>query len=107
MTEKTKVPNKASKATIPAPATEPIKEAKPEKQKKEKLIRDGFTMPASEYAQLAAIKERCLKSSVNAKKSEVLRAALKSLANLSDVDLTKAITALDFIKTGRPGKDPS
>ena len=121
MTERTKRPPKAAKAI--ADGSTQIKTPKPakpgkavpvaavttdvklEKHKKEKMVRDSFTMPGNDYAQLAMIKERCLKSSVNAKKSEVLRAALKCLASLSDIELTKAITDLDFIKTGRPSKN--
>ena len=102
MPEKTNHPVKAAKTM---PAIEAAKEVKTDKPKKEKMIRDSFTMPANDYVQLALIKERCLQSSVNAKKSEVLRAALKCLASLSDVELTKAITDLDFIKTGRPSKN--
>ena len=95
---------KVVRAPKAAPVAVVVKEVKVDKHKKEKMVRDSFSMPESDYAQLAAIKERCLKSSVGVKKSEVLRAALKCLAGLSDVELTKAITDLDIIKTGRPAK---
>lgn len=68
-------------------------------------MRDSFTMPEIDYAHISALKERCLKAGVSAKKSEVLRAALKCLSNLSDKALTKAITDLEAIKTGRPAKN--
>ena len=90
---------------VPAVATVTVvAETKPEKHKKPKMIRDSFSMTEGEYSYIATIKARCLKSGVSAKKSEVLRAALKCLISLSDVELTKAITDLDFIKTGRPQK---
>lgn len=79
-------------------------EAKPAKAKKAKLVRDSFTMPESEYAAIATLKERCLSSGVAAKKSEILRAALAGLSKLSDADVTAAIRSLDAIKTGRPEK---
>lgn len=105
------VATKPAKITNPAPTPEKVapivptvKEVKGEKHKKPKMIRDSFTMLESDYAQIAALKERCVKAGVSAKKSEVLRAALKCLASVSDLELTKAISDLDVIKTGRPAK---
>jgi len=88
----TKVPDTAK---IAAPA-------KPGKLKKPKLVRDSFTMPENEYAIIAALKKRCLVAGVPAKKSEILRAAIASLAKLSDSGLLAAIKRLEVIKTGRP-----
>jgi len=79
-------------------------EAKPPKAKKAKLVRDSFTMPESEYAAIATLKKRCLNLGVAAKKSEVLRAAIITLAQLSDLDVAAAIQGLEVIKTGRPAK---
>jgi hypothetical protein len=79
-------------------------EAKPPKAKKAKLVRDSFTMPESEYAAIATLKKRCLNLGVAAKKSEILRAAIFTLAQLSDLDVAAAIEGLDAIKTGRPAK---
>jgi hypothetical protein len=84
--------------------TQEIKKAKPAKVKKAKLVRDSFTMPDGEYAQIAALKARCLKAGVVAKKSEILRAAVASLAKLSDAAVLAAVRRLDVIKTGRPAK---
>ena len=95
---------KAAPVAKSTPAAVVAEVAKVEKHKKIKMVRDSFTMPENDYAQIAAIKDRCLKSSVSVKKSEVLRAALKCLSGLSDLELTKAITDLDIIKTGRPAK---
>jgi len=50
------------------------------KVEKERLIRDGFTIPESEYDLIAAIKKRCLSKGMAVKKSEVLRAAIISFA---------------------------
>ena len=84
--------------------TQEIRKAKPAKVKKAKLVRDSFTMPEGEYAQIAALKARCLKTGVVAKKSEILRAAVASLAKLSDAAVLAAVRRLDVIKTGRPAK---
>jgi hypothetical protein len=61
-------------------------------------------MPQNDYAHIAALKERCLKAGLSAKKSEVLRAALVCFSKLSDKDLIKVISDLESIKTVRPSK---
>ena len=78
--------------------------SKPGKVKKPKLVRDSFAMPKGEYTVIATLKERCQKSGVPAKKSEILRAAIANLAKLSDASLAGAIRHLEVIKTGRPAK---
>jgi len=92
-------------ASKPEPlVAKPVKAGKPVKAKKPKLVRDSFTMPESEYAQIAALKKRCLVAGVSAKKSEILRAAVANLAKLSDASVVSALRRLDVIKTGRPAK---
>lgn len=86
-------------AEWPTPAVSPAVVAKPAKVK---LVRDSFTIPAGEYAQLAALKQRALKAAYPAKKSELLRAGIRLLAALPDKDLLAALQALPAIKTGRP-----
>ena len=88
----------------PEPFVAKGKAGKPPKAKKAKLIRDSFTMPDGEYAQIAAIKKRCLDAGVSAKKSEILRAAVANLAKLSDASVVAAVRRLEVIKTGRPAK---
>jgi hypothetical protein len=72
------------------------------KVEKEKLIRDSFTIPESEYDLIAAIKKRCLAKGMAVKKSEVLRAAIITFAALNDAAVTKALKAVEVLKTGRP-----
>jgi hypothetical protein len=83
-------------------APEPAKPAP--KPAKVKLVRDGFTIPASEYAVLAALKQRALAAAHPAKKSELLRAGIKLLAGLNDKAFLAALNAVPAVKTGRPGK---
>lgn len=97
-----------AKATTPpqpaapmAPAPMPAVEAKPPKQK---LVRDSFTIPRSEYQQLDALKQRLVRLMRPTKKSELLRAGIKLLAALPDDALRAAAEAVPSIKTGRPGK---
>lgn len=91
----TKAPLVASKKTAAA---------KPAKVKKSKLVRDSFTMPEGEYAEIAALKKRCQKSGRPAKKSEILRVAIANLTKLSDSALVAAVQQLAVVKTGRPAK---
>lgn len=72
--------------------------------KKPKVVRDSFTMPQSEYQKIGQIKALCLKSGLQVKKSEVLRAGVMALCAMSEAQLNKAMSALDKIKTGRPNK---
>lgn len=83
---------------------EGVKEVKAVKKAKLKVVRDSFTMPQSEYQKIADIKELCLKSGVQVKKSEVLRAGVIALCAMNEAQLNSAMGALDKIKTGRPNK---
>ena len=92
-------------AALPTPPRKkPAKEGKPAKAKKVKLVRDSFTLPEPEYETISRLKKRCLKAGLAAKKSEILRAAVASLAALTDAALLATVRHLKVIKTGRPAK---
>ena len=102
-------PTVARKAPSAALAKTGRKVAKPAKTEdktadKKKVIRDSFTMPQDDYAKIAALKQICLKAGVHAKKSELLRAGLHTLAGLSSAQLKQALARLQPIKAGRPKK---
>lgn len=78
--------------------------AKAVKEKKPKLVRDSFTFPKAEYEVLEAMKQRAAKLKVMVKKTELLRAGIKSLAALGDAAFLSAIAAVPSLKTGRPAK---
>ncbi|MGE0329576.1 MAG: hypothetical protein AB7P37_02660 [Ramlibacter sp.] len=88
-------------AAKPAPVAKPAKADKP---KKPKLVRDSFTIPKAEYTVLDDLKQRAARLGAPAKKSEVLRAGIKALAQMSDAAFQSAMAAVPAIKTGRPGK---
>jgi hypothetical protein len=77
-------------------------EAKTKHVKKEKVVRDSFTMPKSDYAKIASLKVKCQKNGVHVKKSELLRAALALLDAAPEKRLIRVIKALETVKTGRP-----
>jgi predicted component of type VI protein secretion system len=87
-----------------APLAKPAAPAKPVKPPKAKLVRDSFTMPQSDFALIAALKDRALGFKRPTKKSELLRAGLQALAGLNDGALQTALNALAPLKPGRPKK---
>ena len=66
-----------------------------------KVVRDGFTMPRGDYDILKSLKAQCLKSGVDVKKSELLRAGILALAALPAVELLSRMRALPVVKAGR------
>lgn len=87
-----------------APLARPAAPAKSARPPKAKLVRDSFTMPQSEFALIAALKDRALGFKRPTKKSELLRAGLQALAGLNDGALQTALNALAPLKPGRPKK---
>ncbi|MFN0304775.1 MAG: hypothetical protein ACKVQU_30955 [Burkholderiales bacterium] len=81
------------------------KKNKPKDKEKDKLIRDSFTMPESEYGLFSAIKKRSLARGLSVKKSEVLRAAITLFAAQTDSVVVGALRAVEVLKTGRPPKN--
>lgn len=75
---------------------------KARKGKKDKVIRDSFTMPRDDYEKIAGLKKKILQMGLSAKKSEVLRAGLHALEVLSAAELKRVIEGVEKIKTGRP-----
>jgi hypothetical protein len=104
---KTPAQGTAAKKTSPtrksAPALSRTMHAAAEKEpKKQKVVRDSFTMPKSEFERIAELKQQCLSAGMAVKKSELLRAGLRALTRLKPAELVRAINALDAVKTGRP-----
>lgn len=70
--------------------------------KTDKVIRDSFTMPASDYESISQIKMRAMKAGIGTSKSEILRAGLVVLSTLSDKEFLKLFQGLPKVKPGRP-----
>lgn len=75
---------------------------KVKKERKPKLIRDSFKFPELEYRTFDTLKSRCLAKGYGAKKSELVRAGLLTLASMTDEELLKCVSAVEKLKTGRP-----
>jgi len=72
---------------------------------REKVIRDGFTMPASDYSLIAQVQATSLQAGLVVTKSEVLRAGLHALSQMSCSELKEVISSLQKVKAGRPTKE--
>ena len=70
----------------------------------EKVTRDSFTMPSSDYEKIGQLRAKCLKAGLSVTKSEIIRAGLHALESLSVEHLREVIRALEKVKTGRPGR---
>ena len=88
----------APKAVVPPKAGRPDKAPKV----KAKLVRDSFTMPATDFELIAQLKDKALGFKRPTKKSELLRASLQVLNGLSEARLKAALEALAPLKSGRP-----
>lgn len=64
------------------------------KLKKETLVRDRFTFPEAEYAQLALMKKRLSNQEISVKKSQLVRAGLILLSALDDDNLKAIVQKL-------------
>ncbi|CAB3803414.1 hypothetical protein LMG28614_05815 [Paraburkholderia ultramafica] len=90
---------------IDAAEVSPVAEMKAKRAKKEKVVRDSFTMPKSDYEKIAALKQKCLDAGVSVKKSELLRAGLLLLDSAPTTEgLLAAVSAVETVKTGRPAE---
>lgn len=74
------------------------------KDERPKLVRDSFTMPEFDYVRIKALKARLLNAGMEIKKSEILRAGLLALENMSDTQLQAFAEQVERIKTGRPAQ---
>lgn len=98
----------SARSVVAAKAVKKAPEKKDKKVKKVeakvKVVRDSFTMPQNDYAKIGELKQVCQKAGVQVKKSELLRAGLHALGQLSTAQLKQTIAQMEQIKTGRPKK---
>jgi hypothetical protein len=92
--------------TDASPSSPPPPQEKVLKEEKLKVIRDSFTLPASDYDLINTLRQRCLDSALNVTKSEVIRAGLHALTEMSDAQLSAIMASLEKVKTGRPSGKP-
>lgn len=71
-------------------------------EKPEKVIRDTFSIPERDYKLIEVCKARALLNKYQVNKSELVRAGMILLNNLSDLEFIAALKSVKKIKTGRP-----
>lgn len=69
-----------------------------------KIVRDSFKMPEAEYALIGQLKKRCRAFGVDIKKSEVLRAGLLAMRELSDERLGEVVKPLTAARAERAAR---
>jgi len=67
-----------------------------------KVVRDSFTMPQADYELITLLKKRSLQSGIETNKSEILRAGLLALNQMTERDFLDKIETVEKVKTGRP-----
>ncbi|MGJ7610268.1 MULTISPECIES: hypothetical protein [unclassified Variovorax] len=90
--------------TEPATSLQAAESVRDAAKTKAKLVRDSFTMPQQDFGLIAVLKDRALGFKRPAKKSELLRAGLHALQQLTDIQLRGALDSLAPLKAGRPKK---
>ena len=91
---KIQTPKASSKvAVIASPKPKPLQE---------KVIRDTFSLPQTDYTLIDALRKRCLKAETSATKSEIIRAGLHALSAMNNQELTQTLKSLQKVKAGRP-----
>ena len=83
---------------VAAKTTKPAVAKVEEKPRKEKLVRDSFTMPEQEYAVLGQVKKACLKAGFEIKKSELLRIGVALISQIDMATLKGVLAAAAAIE---------
>ncbi|WP_133594319.1 hypothetical protein [Azoarcus indigens] len=72
--------------------------------KREKVVRDSFSLPKHEHAQLKQLRADLLKAGRESTKSELLRAGLSLLATRGKGELLALLNALPVVPKGKSKK---
>lgn len=75
----------------------PVPKLKPEK-KKEKVIRDTFSLPFSDYQLIGKIVQRTAKIGTPVNKSEAIRLGLKAVEAMKEADLVLLLQKLEKLR---------
>lgn len=98
---KTELAARAEKG-VAARKASPAAKPKAKSIKRVQSIREIFSYSADDATRLQRLITRAARIGQLANKSEVVRAGLRALDNLSDEQLTKALQAVPRLKPGRP-----
>lgn len=96
--------DKAPKQAKAPKADKPAKAEKPVKASREKVVRDSFSMPKSEHAQLKTLRETLAKAGRICTKSELLRAGVQLLLKESPASTRGLVERLSVVPKGKSAK---
>lgn len=96
--------DKHEKADKPAKAVKPEKAEKLAKAVREKVVRDSFSMPKTEHAQLKTLRETLAKAGRICTKSELLRAGIQLLLKESPASVKGLVEGLAVVPKGKGAK---
>jgi hypothetical protein len=94
--------NKVSNVDLFKEADNLFEQKKPPPPKKDKVIRDTFTIAEKEYLLIDKCKNKLLENKLSATKSEILRMALVALDKSSDRNLITCYESIEKVRLGRP-----
>lgn len=100
--ERTTSKNKASNVDLFKEADNLFAKKQPSPAKKDKVIRDTFTIAEKEYLLIDKCKNKLLENKLSATKSEILRMALVALDKSSDKNLIAYYESIAKVRLGRP-----
>lgn len=84
--------------------TTPVDTDGGKKEKREKVVRDSFSIPANEHRRIKSLREQVGKAGRLSSKSEVLRAGLHLLGERSTSELVAMLDALPAVVKGKRSK---
>ena len=97
--EERSITERIAKAELMLGGNQDISSTKPQR---EKVVRDGFSMPAGDHALIETIQRTAMQAGFHMSKSEIFRAALRVLSTLSAEELQQVYSSLERVKPGRP-----
>lgn len=89
-------------AALGAAPVSDLDDAAPATKTGERVVREAFTLPETEHAQIARLRGQLLGTGVHVTKSEVMRAGLLLLGEMDAKALQEVFGRVEKIKTGRP-----
>lgn len=94
------VPDQPPRVPVSPEKPAPVAAKKPPVQ--EKVKRDTFTFPPKDYQRISEIQKDCLRAAIQVTKSEVVRAGLIALQELSPEQRHQLLQSVEKVKPGRP-----
>jgi hypothetical protein len=100
--ESMSAPNPQQPPRVPIAPEKPAPAAPKKLPVQEKVKRDTFTFPPADYKRIQDIQKDCLRAAIQVNKSEVVRAGLIALQELTPEKRHQLLQSVEKMKPGRP-----